>query len=279
MSVNGFSGIELRCAARGVDVDLLAGKVRDQVLASVRAIGAAADDGDHVIDVIERQPVAFQDVLSVFRLGQQERRAPAHHVDAVFDEVANRLHQAHFFWLVIGDGQEDHAEALLHLRVLVELVEHDLRFGASLQFDDDAHTVAIGFIANVADVVDHFVVGEFGDALDHARLVHLVRNFGDHDGLASAADVLDRSLRAHHEAAAPSLVGVDNAAFAVDESAGGEVRSLHELHHFRQPGLGIVHQRDGGVDDLSEVVRRDVGRHTDGDTVGAVYDQVRITRR
>ncbi len=271
--------IELRSAARGVDVDLLAGEVRDQVLASIGAIGAAADNRDHVIDMIERKPVAFQNVFAVFRFRQQERGPAAHHVDAVFDEVADRLHQAHFFRLVIGDGQEDHAEALLHLRVLVELVEHDLRFGAALQFDDDAHTVAIGLIANVADVVDDLIVGEFGDTLDHARLVHLVGNFGDHDGLPPAADVFDSGLSTHHETAAPSLVGVDDAALAVNEAAGGEIRSLHELHHFRQASLGIVHQSDGGVDDLSQIVRRDVGRHAHSDTVRAIHDQVRVTRR
>ena len=177
--------IELRSAAGGVDVDLLPGEVGDQVLAGIRAIGTATNDRDHVVEVIERDPVAFQNVLAVFRLLQQERRTPAHHVNAVIDEVLDRLHQAHLLRLVVDDGQEDHAEARLHVRVLVELVEHDLRFRAALQFDHDAHAVAIGFVAHVADVVDDLVVHQFGDALDQRRLVHLVRNFGDDDGLAS----------------------------------------------------------------------------------------------
>ena len=38
---------------------------------------------------------------------------------------------------------------------------------------------------------------------------------------------------------------------------------------------GFGDQRQRGVDDLAEVVRRDVGRHADGDAVGAVDQQVR----
>ena len=41
---------------------------------------------------------------------------------------------------------------------------------------------------------------------------------------------------------------------------------------------GIVHQRDGGVDDLGEVVRRNLGRHADGDAVGAVDQKIRNAR-
>ena len=42
---------------------------------------------------------------------------------------------------------------------------------------------------------------------------------------------------------------------------------------------GIVDQRHAGVDDLAEIVRRDVGRHADGDAAGAVDQKVREFRR
>ena len=42
---------------------------------------------------------------------------------------------------------------------------------------------------------------------------------------------------------------------------------------------GIVDQRDRRVDHLAEIVRRDVGRHADGDAAGAVDQQVREARR
>ena len=70
----GLFGIELRRAAGGVDVDLLAAEISDQVLAGVGAVGAGANDGDDVVEVIERREIAFENVLAVFRLLQAGRR-------------------------------------------------------------------------------------------------------------------------------------------------------------------------------------------------------------
>ena len=39
-------------------------------------------------------------------------------------------------------------------------------------------------------------------------------------------------------------------------------------------GFFLREQRDGGVEDLGEVVRRDVGGHADGDAGAAVDDEV-----
>ncbi len=85
--------------------------------------------------------------------------------------------------LAVEHGQEDHGEALLHLRVLVELVEHDLRLRAALELDDDAHAVAIALVAHVADFVDDLFGDQLGDALDELGLVDLVGNLGDDDRL------------------------------------------------------------------------------------------------
>ena len=158
--------------------------------------------------------------------------------------------------------------------MLIELVENDLGFGAALQFNDDAHAVAIALVAHVADFVDDLFVDQFGDALDENVLVDLVGNFADDDRLAALVEVFDGAFGAHKEAAAAGLVGLLNAALAVNEAASREVRSLHVLQHLGEPDVRVVHHFNGGVDDLGEIVRRDVGRHTDRDAVGAVDDEV-----
>jgi hypothetical protein len=45
-------------------------------------------------------------------------------------------------------------EKLPASRVLVELVQDDLWLGAALEFDHDAHAIAIAFVANVGNVFD-----------------------------------------------------------------------------------------------------------------------------
>ena len=72
--------------------------------------------------------------------------------------------------------QHDEAVALLHLGELVELVEHDLRLGVALELDHDAHAVAIGLVAQIADALDALVVHQLGDALDDVLLDDLVGN-------------------------------------------------------------------------------------------------------
>ncbi len=69
------------------------------------------------------------------------------------------------------------AEIGLQRREPVELVQHDIGHGVALQLDHDAHTVAVGFVAQIGDAVDLLLAHQFGDALDHGGLVHLVGNF------------------------------------------------------------------------------------------------------
>ena len=54
--------------------------------------------------------------------------------------------------LPIHHRQQDHGEALLHLRVLEKLIQHDLRLGPAFQLDHNPHAVAIRFVAHVRNV-------------------------------------------------------------------------------------------------------------------------------
>src|SRR3954463_13956787 len=87
----GLFGIDSRRAAAGVDFDLLAAEVGDQVLASVGAVRAAANDGDDIVKMIERLEIAFEDVLAVFRLGEQVSGTAADYIDAMLDKVLDGL--------------------------------------------------------------------------------------------------------------------------------------------------------------------------------------------
>src|ERR1019366_586139 len=193
--------------------------------------------------------------------------------DPVIDEAADSGGETQFAGLAVDHREEDHGEALLHLGVLVELVQHDLRLRSTLELDDDAHAVAIALVADVRDFVDDLFVDQLGDALNELGLVDLVGDLVDDDRRFFLGDLLGGHLGAHEEAAATGGVGLGDAGFAEDEAAGGEIRALHVAQDFEEAGVGIVHQFDGGVEDLGEVVGRDVGRHADGDAIGAVDDQ------
>ena len=82
-------------------------------------------------------------------------------------------------------------------------------------------------------------------------------------------------LRADRDRAAPGLEGRADAGAAEDHAAGREIRAGHDAHELLERRRRIGDQRERGVDDLGRVMRRDVGRHADGDAVGAVDQQVR----
>ena len=60
-----------------------------------------------------------------------------------------------------------------------------------------------------------------------------------------------------------------------DRRAGREVGTVHELHEVFDGRVGVVDQVERGVDDLAQVVGRDVGGHADRDAAAAVDQQVR----
>ena len=149
---------------------------RDQAFLGFLGRFAAADQLDDVVEVFESFLEAEQDVLALFRFAQIELRPAPHDIHAVLDEELEQLNQAEFARLASDDREQDHPERLLHLRVLEEIIEDELRFLAALDLDDDAHSFAGRFIAHIRDAIDLLGLHQFGDALDQLRLVHLVRD-------------------------------------------------------------------------------------------------------
>ena len=144
------------------------------------------DQLDHLVEVVERDHVAFEDVGAFLRLAQEEGRAPAHHVAPEVDEQLAGLEQVQHARPLLDDRQEDDAERVLERRVLVQVVEDDLRRLATLDVDDDAHPLPVALVAHVLDPADLLVARQLGDLLDQARLVDLVGDLADHDRLALA---------------------------------------------------------------------------------------------
>ena len=82
-------------------------------------------------------------------------------------------------------------------------------------------------------------------------------------------------LGAQGDLAAAGRVGRAHTGAPHDDAAGREVRALDVGHQLLQAGVGIIQQAADAVDDLAQVVRRDVGRHADRDAGRAVDQKVR----
>ncbi len=68
------------------DGDVLLGEIFEQVVLGVGAAGRPADDADDVVQMIESDLVAHQNVFALFRFAEIEDGAAADDIDAVLEE-------------------------------------------------------------------------------------------------------------------------------------------------------------------------------------------------
>ena len=220
--------------------------------------------------MVEGNYIAFQDMGALLGFGELVARTTHDDVFLMGDVVVQRLLQGEHAGHAVDERQHDDAEAHLQLSVLIELVEHHLRDGILLQLDDDVDAVAVGTVVDVRDLGKLLLANQLAELLEQALTVHLVRDLRDHDGAFAVLALFDLALRAHGEAAATRLIGIQDALLAHDDAAGREIRAGKGSHELGGGDLGVVEHHARGVDGLAEVMRRDIGGHADGNAVGAV---------
>ena len=253
-------------------------RARHQGLARSSGVGRGADEADDLVDVRDRDRQTDLKMRVVTRLVEPEFRAARDDFLAEIDEGAQHVLQVQHFRLAAVQRDHVHAEGGLHRGETVELVQHDVRESLALQLDDDAHAVAVALVAQIGNTLDLLLAHEFGDALDQRRLVHLIGNLGDDQRGTVVAHLLDVDLGAHQDRAAARRIGRADAVAPDDRAARREIGAGHDLDEIGDRHVGLVDQRDGGVDDLAEIVRRDVGRHADRNAARAVDQEIRKAR-
>ena len=84
---------------------------------------------------------------ALLRLAEVVDRAPDDDLATVAEENEQRILEVQEPRPAVDDREHVDAERLLHRGVLVELVQEHVGDGVALEIDDDAHPVAVGFIA------------------------------------------------------------------------------------------------------------------------------------
>ncbi len=128
--------------------------------------------------------------------------------------------------------------------------------------------------------VEPLGLDELGDLLEQAGLVDLVRQLGDDDGLPPGlAVLLDFGARPHVNLSPARSVSTADTGAAVDDPGRGKIRPADLLHQLIDAGFLVVDQDDAGIDDLGQVVGRDIRGHAHRDAGRTVDQQVRKTGR
>ena len=262
----------------GVGLDQAQPETLDEAGARLRRGLARADELDHLVQVVEGDDQAFEDVGPRLGLLEVVDRPPAHHFAPEGQEVLAGLEDVQDLGALIDDGQEDDAEGVLQGGQLVEVVQDDLAGLALLDVEDDAHAVPRALVADVGDAFHPLVLHELGDLLDELGLVELVGDLADDDRFLVTLADLDLGPGPHHDGAAAGAVGLPDPRLAGDEARGGEVGAGDALDEPLQALVRgevlVVEQEVQGVHHLAQVVGRDVGGHAHRDPGGPVDEQV-----
>ncbi len=214
--------------------------------------GRRFDQFNDRIDVCERNGEAFQDMRTGTRLAQFELGAARNDFATVQNELLQEVFQIEQTRTHVHQRNHVHAEAVLQLRVLIEVVQDDVRNFATLQFDNDAHARLVGLVAQVRNAFEALVTDQFADFLQQRRLIDLIRNLINDDGLAIAlTNRLKVCASAHDHAAAAGSVAVDYAFKTVDVAASWEIRRGNQLDQLVDRDFGFQQQRLYAVNHLA----------------------------
>ena len=234
------------------------------------------DQRNNLVDIRQRDRLPFQDVCTAARLPRLEYRAPGYDLATVSQKRFQHRFETEEFWLAID--QSDHVDAKhgLQLRVFVQVVQHYIGYFAAAQLDDDAHAVLVGLIAQFGNALNFLVAHQFGNLFQQSRLVDLVWQLGDDNGLlVVAADIFNMRPRTQVYASPACGVGLVDPARAIDHGRGRKIRARYVLDQIANFHFRIVDQGHAGRHDFPQVVRWNIGRHADGDAGRTIDQEIR----
>ncbi len=161
--------------------------------------------------------------------------------------------------------------------LLVEHVREVFRIRALFQLNDDPYAFLgrhIGYVHNIRSLLCLHqrtdIVQEFSDPCPY----HCIRNLGDDKAFLPAFHLFHLNLSPDFDLPRSALVYSGKVILIHHDSACGEIRPLYILHKLFCADLVIFHVRLYRVDDLTEVMGGDAGRHAHCNPFRAVYKEV-----
>jgi len=185
-------------------------------------------------------------------------------------EGLEHVREVHLLRLAAIERNNVRAEGRLQLAEPVKLVQNNIGNRIAFQLDHDPHAGAIALVTNIRDPFNALVTNKFGDLFNHRRLVHLIRDFSNDESVSIFPDFLDINLGPHRDGATAIFIGIADARAAENDTCCRKVRTWNNLHELGKRHGRIFHDGDRRVDHLTQVVRRYVGGHPDGNAAGSV---------
>ena len=238
------------------------------------AVGGFADNLDELIKIRERDDITFQRLSAALSLLQFVTRAPHDDFTAVHDVAINGFLERQCLGLAVINGEHIDAEGGGQLRVLVEVIDDHLRDRIALELDNDTG-VFIGFIADSRDLGEDLFIGQLSDAFHECGAVDVVGDLGDDNLLFAVAHFLYAESAAHLDGAFTSGEIIRNRGEPGDGATSWEIGAFDILHQPLEIDIGIIDLSTDTIDHFTQVMRRHVRGHADGDAGAAIDEQIR----
>ena len=101
----------------------------------------------------------------------------------------------------------------------------------------------------------------------------------DNDGLFVLVQFFNGAFCTHHDRTAAGQISGLCTGIAQNQASGRKIRSGNNVNQVFDRNKRIVDISAAGVNHFAQIMRRNIGSHTDGNTVCAVNQKVRITGR
>ena len=148
-----------------------------------------------------------------------------------------------------------------------------MRIGITTNLNNNSY-IALRLIRNASNTFNFLLIGQFCNILHQFWLHDAIRQFSNHNTLATIIFRLYICIGANHDSSATGLKRISNARNTINSTACREVRSFYILHQSLNVNLRIVDICHTTINHFAEVMRRHIRSHTYGNTTCTIHEQV-----
>ncbi|CDE48098.1 val start codon [Sutterella sp. CAG:351] len=205
---------------------------------------------------------------------KQEAGTAHHHFAAKANKGIHELLQVQQLRAAVKQRHHIDTEGRLKLGQLEEIIADRFRVSVAPELDHDTDFLR-GLIPEIHNAVDLLLAPEGRDLLDQFGLVHHVGEFVHNDRRMSLVIGFVVHLGADQHGAAAGAVRLTDTAETENDAASREIRSREETDQVIHARRRVMQRVEARINCFSEVMRRDVRRHADRDTLAAIHQQLR----
>ena len=196
--------------------------------------------------------------------------------------ILDDLFQTECFRTSVCNCQHINTESIFQTSLLVQHIGQVFHIGIFFQFKHDTDAFFGRLVWNIYNVgrllcLDKrcHVIEELADVCSE----HGIRNLGNNKLLFAAFEFLYFYFSSQTDLTASCLVNLTQIIFIYYNTASRKIRSFDITHQTSYADGIIFHISLDRIDHLTEVVRRNTGRHTNRDTISTIDKNIRNTNR